>query len=400
MSLKNIASKKIFLVLLILLSSIVIFYNFPRIPKYLFFDEVEFARLALSLQNHGYIPYSEMATGHTTLYFYILLFSMKIFGISTFALRLPSAIFGILSVIIFYKISRFLFENKKYHIPFIVTILFFSLRWYINFARFSFEATFLLFLELSSIFFFFQFLRKKKYLSIILSAIFAGLAFDSYYPGRIFFALPLFFLLLNYRKYLIPYIVTFIIIISPLVFYFFTHADQRLEQQLYFSNKKLSINQKLGIFSENVIKTALMFDVKGDMNGRHNYTGKPALNPIIGLFFIAGLFLAIKNFNNFYNKFFLIYFLISLFPTLLTYPSENPNMLRTFTVIPSIAYFAGNTINYLINLKMNRKKLLIGFITVLLMMSIIYELRTYFVYQPAVFEDDAFKVKKELRFAL
>lgn len=400
MSLKNIVSKNTLPFLLILLSTVIIFYNFPKIPKYLFFDEVEFTKLALSLQNHTYIPYSELATGHATLYFYILSFSMKIFGISTFALRLPSAIFGIFSVIVFYLISKSSFENKKYLIPLIVTLLFFTLRWYINFARFSFEATFLLFLELTSIYFFFIFLKKKSFSSIVLSGIFAGLAFNSYYPGRIFFVLPLFFLLLNYRKHVIPFIVTFIIIISPLIFYFFTHTDQRLEQQLYFSNKKLSINQKMGIFSENVIKTAFMFDVKGDMNGRHNYTGKPALNPIMGLFFIAGLFLTIKNFNNFYNKFFLIYFFISLFPTLLTYPSENPNMLRTFTVIPSIAYFTGNTINYLLKLKINRRKLLIGFITVLLAISIIYELRTYFVYQPAVFEDDAFKVKKELRFAL
>ena len=143
--------RKIFpIIILALISVFLIFYRFADIPKYLSFDEVEFTKLALSLDNKPYIPYSQLATGHSTLYFYILLASLKTFGINTFALRFPAAIFGILSVIVFYLIMKKVFDKQKlfttyYLLPtsFILTCILLSSRWFLNFARFSFEATFL-----------------------------------------------------------------------------------------------------------------------------------------------------------------------------------------------------------------------------------------------------------------
>ncbi|PIX72551.1 hypothetical protein COZ39_02770, partial [Candidatus Roizmanbacteria bacterium CG_4_10_14_3_um_filter_33_21] len=100
------------LMLLVILSSFLIFYQFTFIPKYLTFDEIEFTKLALSLSGKPYTPYSALATGHSTLYFYTLLFSLKTFGINVFALRLPAAIFGIFSVILFYFVSRLSFRSR------------------------------------------------------------------------------------------------------------------------------------------------------------------------------------------------------------------------------------------------------------------------------------------------
>ena len=151
--------KKIFpIIILTIISLFLVFYRFAYIPKYLAFDEVEFAKLALSLENKPYIAYSSLATGHSTLYFYILLASLKIFGINVFALRFPAAIFGILSVTIFYLIMKKVFkqwnnEAIKQWFPFFLTLILLSSRWFLNFSRFSFEATFLLFLELVSIYF-------------------------------------------------------------------------------------------------------------------------------------------------------------------------------------------------------------------------------------------------------
>src|SRR3990167_7085285 len=108
--------KKITIELFILLfiSVFVIFFQFNQIPKKLSWDEVEFTRLALSLDGKSYTPYSELATGHSTLYFYIILASFKIFGLNNFALRFPSALFGVINVLIFYFISRIIFTNITY----------------------------------------------------------------------------------------------------------------------------------------------------------------------------------------------------------------------------------------------------------------------------------------------
>ena len=151
----------------------------------------------------------------------------------------------------------------------------------------------------------------------------------------------------------------------------------------------MTVNGKVNGLWSNISSTTLMLFTKGDMNGRHNYPGKPALNPILGILFIVGLVITMKQWNNNNNKLFLLYFLLSIFPALMTYPWENPNMLRTFTVIPSIVYFVGLTISEII--KKTKQKYL-WLIIIIIALSSFYELRTYFKYQSKVFAD-SFEIK-------
>lgn len=413
--------KKLFIesLFIILISSIIIFYQFNHIPKNLSFDELEFAKLALSLDKKSYVPYSNLATGHSTLYFYLLLFSFKTFGINNFALRFPAAFFGVVNVVLFYLITRKAFFYPNYQLPItnyfpiFLSLIFLTFRWYFNFARFAFEATFLLFFELISIFFLFSYLNSKKTISLILSFMFAGFAFHSYQPGRIFFLLPFIFILIfilkqgdrKIIKQLIIGLFIFFLIVFPLMSYFLSHPDIRFNQQFFLSNPKLSLVEKSKFLGENILKIFLMFFWQGDVNGRHNYPLKPALNPILFFFFILGLTLSFRNLKNFYNQFFLLYFILSLIPALFTYPWENPNMLRTFTVIPSIVFFIGRSLKFILcraftrplrsDTISNRKIFLIFFILFLLILSSIYEIRTYFKYQAKVF-GNAFEVKEDL----
>jgi 4-amino-4-deoxy-L-arabinose transferase-like glycosyltransferase len=421
------------IIILTCISSIIICYKFNLIPKNLCYDEVEFAKLALSLDNIRYIPYSTLATGHSTLYFYIILFSFKIFGITNFALRFPSALFGLANVIMLYLIMRKIYyKNNNLQIvlsnkvkksnleslianslPLVITIIFLTARWYFNFARFSFEVTFLLFLELTSIYFLIRYIKSKKLIDILFTGLFTGLAFNSYSPGRIFFILPLLILvslwnssLLRLRwisdlpiKQLTLGFLIFFLTLLPLCSYLLTKPDIRFEQQFFINNSNESLQRKIEFLWSNIKNTALMFNIKGDINGRHNYPGKPALNPVLGLFFIGGLIISLKNYKNFYNQFFLLYFIISLLPTLFTYPWENPNMLRTFTVIPSVIYLVGLSIKFFLRdlkLKGTYKQYLILIMLLMLFLSSAYEIRTYFKYQVRVF-DTAFEVRKDLK---
>lgn len=405
------------LIFLTILSTIFIFYRFVDLPKNLAFDEVEFTKLALSLDGKPYSPYSQLATGHSTLYFYILLASLKTFGINTFALRLPSAVFGILSVIMFYFIIRLSFRNSP--ITYLLSLVFLSSRWLINFSRFSFEPTFLLFLELTSIYCFLKaktpfrvkFLNNLFYektvsgIFLILSGLFAGLAFNSYTPGRIFFLLPLIFIILYKMKSLndkikniLLFLTPFLIVITPLIISLSSIKDTRIDQLFFWRNHEMTIRQKVTGTVQNTISLTSMFFYKGDMNGRHNYPGKPALNPILLGLFVFGLFRSIKNYKNKLNIFFIFYFIISMAPSIPIYPWENPSMLRTFTVIPSVVYFIGQGI---ITLRESRffikRKMTI--IIILILFSSLYELRTYFKYQAKVFES-SFEITHSLEKAI
>lgn len=385
--------KKLELFIIFSIAIVIIFFRFNQIPKNLASDEVEFAKLSLSLSKNSYLPYSQMATGHATLYFYILLLSFTIFGISNFALRFPSAFFGIINGLIFYSIINKTTTKKR--LSFLLSLIFLTLHWYFNFARFSFEATFLLFLELTTIYFLFEYLKTQKNQFVVLTGLFSGFAFNSYTPGRIFFLLPLFFLLTkSLKKSFFIFLFVFIVTILPLSLYFLNNNDNRFEKQLFLKNNDLSLFKKGEFLLTNIKNSALMFVLKGDTNGKHNYPGKPALNPILGILFIIGLVLTIKKYNSFNNQFFILYFVISIIPSILTYPWENPNMLRTFTIIPSVVYFIGNTINFLFNIKAYRRYFIV-ITLILITMSSFYEIRTYFKYQAKVFKN-AFEVKEKL----
>lgn len=385
----------IYPLILLIISLTLIFLNFNLIPKNISFDEIEFSKLALSLNNSQYVPYSTLATGHSTLYFYILLLSFKIFGVTNLALRLPSAIFGLTSIFIFFAILKIIFkEEKKSFYAIIGTIILITSRWFVNFSRFSFEATFLLFLELLSLLFILLFLKNKKRVFLFISSIFAGLSFLSYTPGRFFLLIPIFILFIKKFKfkYYLFYFLTYAIISAPLTIYLFLNNDIRIKNISVFSSKS-TIYTKIQMISENIQKTALMFNYKGDMNGRHNYPEKPALNPILGVLFILGIILAVRNIHDYRNKLFLFYFLISISPTLITLPIDNPNMLRTFTALPSVIYFIMYSIKNIVEYKFNfSKKSIYVFICLLISLSSIYELNTYFKYQSRVFKN-SFEVK-------
>jgi len=388
----------LFPLLVLMVTAGVILYQFPHLPKNLAIDEVEFAKLALSLEGKPYTVYSTMATGHSTLYFYVILFFIKMFGITPLALRLPSAISGILCGILFYATIHIITKNRM--IAFFATIVLVTSRWFFGLARFAFEPTFLLLLELSSVYFLSRYFQKKRHIDLIATGFFAGLAYNSYTSGRIYFLVPLFFLIMFLKKkgarILFYFLIPFIILITPLQTYLFTHEDIRIYQLSFFSNEKLSVQKKAEFLGQNIVNTAGMFFSKGDSNGKHNYPFKPALNPILGMFFIIGLYIGIKNWRNRYNQFFLLSLLISLLPTLLVYPWENPSMLRTYTALPSVAYFSVLPFGFVQQIKkITKKKIMITGIIFLMALSSLYELRTYFVYQSQVFKQ-SFEIKRSL----
>lgn len=389
--------------IILLISFVVVAYKFNQIPHNLAVDEVRLAELALSLNHTPYTAFSPIADGHPTFYFYILLLSFKIFGINSFALRIPAALFSILNPFSVYLILKYFFKKKKIlnlSLPFILTLVYITLHWRINFARFSFEASFLFFWVLLSTINLINFLKTKKYVWLFFCGVSTGLVYNCYHPGRFFFFFPLLILFIKRvdLKKIGFFIFPFLLIILPMTFYLIQNPsdDIRVNLLSYYNNSSLSVQKKISIFGKNVIKIIEMYIVRGDSNGRHNYPNKPALNPILSTLFFIGIIIALKKFSNFSNVFFLLFFIISVFPSFLVYPWENPSMLRTYTSILSVIYFIGLSIEYIMTktLLKNNKFFEIALI-LLLFISAIYELRTYFVYQVRVF-DTAFIMKNSL----
>ncbi|KXK12258.1 MAG: hypothetical protein UZ22_OP11002000057 [Microgenomates bacterium OLB23] len=279
----------------------------------------------------------------------------------------------------------------KLDVAFIVTVIFVSMRWYFSFARFSFEATFLLMLELIALYAMLVFRKTQAIVPLIIAAIGAGLAYNSYTPGRIFVLLMLSIILLSSKRKLLHFTVFGVVyaaLIAPLSLYFVQHNDIRIQQQLYLQNTELTLTEKAQFFAENVWKNIRMLFGQGDVNGRHNYPYKSALNPVLNLFLALGIMSMLKSRKIFYHALFSMYLLLGLLPTLLTYPHENPNMLRTYTMLPALAYFMGLGILWIYGqVKKDEKKsrLVTWFVLFMLLISVVYEVRSYFVFQKLVY---------------
>ncbi len=394
----------VFPLIILAVSIAVTFIGFPTTPRQLAFDEVEFTRLALSLKGEPYTAYSPLATGHSTLYFYIILASIELFGLNNAALRLPAAIFGVITPVVFYFILKRVSFIRTYKVekvattPFLVAFLFATTRWYFNFSRFAFEATLLMFLELVSLYCMFHYRDSKKWWMPGIAGVFSGLAFNSYTPGRVFFLIPLVFLVIIHWSHIlkrqwkqvgfavVTFLVPVIVLMLPLQVYFMQHQDIRIQQQFFLANSDLSIPDRAIGFAHNVSSNVLMLFTKGDVNARHNYPFKPALNPLMGLLFIIGLILAGVKHRHGISLLFLIYGGIAIGPTLVTYPWENPNMLRTVHALPAIMYFIAIAIHDIGRYVYARYRgqARMGIVVVAcacIIGSVIYDIRTYVVFQ-------------------
>ena len=120
------------------------------------------------------------------MYFYLVLPFVKFLGLNIWAVRLPSAILGIVSVYLIYLLIKELFPKEK-HLPLISSLLLALSPWHIPFSRGGWEVNAALFFILLSLIFFMKSYKKITYL--FLFGLFSVAALYTYHSARI--VLPL-----------------------------------------------------------------------------------------------------------------------------------------------------------------------------------------------------------------
>ena len=113
--LRAMKNKYLVILLLILALAIVLrFYNLTNVPPGVNRDEASIGYTAYSLLQTGkdeygrFLPISFQSFGDwkLPLYIYATAVSVKVFGLTEFAVRFPSAIFGILTVFLTYILVK------------------------------------------------------------------------------------------------------------------------------------------------------------------------------------------------------------------------------------------------------------------------------------------------------
>src|SRR3989338_9116690 len=192
-------SKSSFLILIIVLIGFFVrFYKITSSPEGLYIDETSIGYNAYSIistgrDEHGsFMPLFFEAFGEYKLpvYIYSVVLAQLILGPSDLSVRLPSVIFGVLTIPLLFFFVRDLLTDKRYvkykdEVAIIGTFLLAVSTWHFQFTRPGFEASSGLFFFVLALFLFFKAANQKSKNLIVFSIVSFVLTFYSYNAARI-----------------------------------------------------------------------------------------------------------------------------------------------------------------------------------------------------------------------
>ena len=248
--------KKALFIAILLLCVILRFYKITQVPISLNWDEASNAYNAYSILKTGkdeygdFLPLANRSFDDykPPAYMYLTVPAVWIFGLSEFAARLPSAVFGVLTCVsIFFLAKKLTGSNAVSYTSFFLLAI---NPWHVQFSRAGFEANVGLFFMVAGFTFLLYAIKKylprvNNYFYFLISAVFIALSFYSYHAYRIIVPLMVFSFYIIFRerihqipkKFVITYIIVILGLISPLFFtLFFSFFGLNT---LYFAKKQI-----------------------------------------------------------------------------------------------------------------------------------------------------------------
>ena len=372
--------KTFFAALVILIIAVFFrFYNLGSLPPGLYPDEAMNGSNALeAIKNNDFKVFYPENNGREGLFINIQAMAVRIFGNEAWALRSVSAAFGALTVLGIFFLARELMKKKEEEevlimglgkaerIAFFAALFAAVALWPVLFSRIGFRANMAPFSLAWSLYFLVRSLPliKEKLLKamplLIGGGLLFGLGMHSYIAYRatpiviavIFFAKLVPAIKERYSLKLISAFVAFtaasVLVFAPLAFYFIENPADFMGRTTQVS--VFSSGSPLATLALNTAKTLGMFNIVGDFNWRHNYSGDPILSPVVGMMFIAGIALSIAMIMKSFRKgreddplpavILLTTFTVALLPVI-TSSEGIPHALRAILAVPPVFIFAG-----------------------------------------------------------
>ena len=311
----------IFLTLIVLLGAFLYFYKINTVPSGIYVDEATIAYNANSIlqtgkDEYGYpMPFLIRLLGsHSpSLYVYLVVPMVKVFGMTPFAVRALSAVATLVSIIFFYLLALEMKIFKRKYSYLVATFFFAICPWIIFNSRVGYGTTVGFSMLTAGSYFLYKSIKNPRYLS---HAVFLY-SLSTYTSHNQKFLVPVFLVafLLVYRKiffarknrkYFIRFFIigfvsqipNFILLLAPA---FWVKTGQFSFK--YIWNYLLYLSPKT-IFWKNP-----------DIDLQHTMPEISLLFDWMVVPYLAGLFLLFKNIKRSNFKFLAIYFFVSLVPS-------------------------------------------------------------------------------------
>lgn len=377
--------KKISILLILILALFLRSYHLDNLPPALFSDEVDAGYQALVFNqnktdyfgNKFPVHFHSFADWRTSLYIYSVSFFQNLTHNSDLSIRLPSVVFSVLSVYLFYLLTNSLLAS------FLLAIS----PWSIHYGRTGFEVSGMLMVILAGLYFWKIYLKNSKLLSLLLSVFFFALSPYFYSTSKLFLIIFAVLILIIWFskikkikiKHLILSAILGIILLTPLTIdtikgqagfrfsYISIFSDPQTSKNVdylrfrdvYNSSNLTPLSSKIfhnkyGIVLEKFVSnyfssfsTDFLF-ITGDQNYRHGFASHGLLYFLDFFLIIFGLINVIGNRRqDKLGVFFIWLLLLAPIPFSLTRDSIGPHATRLILMLPSLIYLSYQGILYL-----------------------------------------------------
>lgn len=323
-------------------------------PRGLYRDEAMNGNNVLQVLETGRLQvfYPEN-NGREGLFINVSLPFVYFLGNTSFAIRLPAAIAGILTVWGVYCLAAELFSIP---VGLVAAFLVATSYWHLTFSRMALRANaagcllaWAMFLLVAAM----RRLRESKpgIAVMVLAGVVYGLGFHTYIAYRatpLLVAIALVYYLRQARqgswagafwRGAIAFIAATVALVLPLLIYFAQNPGMFFGRTAQVSVTR-DPNPALTVVS-NISKTTLMFFVSGDTNWRHNYNGQPELYWPVAILFAAGIVCALGETRrgSFAHGMMLSWLVIAAVPVVLSNDGM-PHALRSVLMIPPASVLA------------------------------------------------------------
>jgi 4-amino-4-deoxy-L-arabinose transferase-like glycosyltransferase len=423
---KKLFSKKYLLLIAILI--IAVFLRFNRLstnPPSLTWDEAAWGYNAYSLGVDGrdefgrFLPLDYLESFgdfKPPVYAYLDIIPVKLFGVNEFAVRFPSALMGVLTILItYFLVQRLFFDSKHKKSYALFSALFLAISpWHVLLSRAAFEANVATFFIVFGIWGFLAGVQGKKW-HLLLSVISFSLSIYTFNTARIVVPLLILLLAIVYRKTLFKIkrevlfsVLVGLLMLAPTVgFLLSPQASLRFKEVNIFSDINIikRSNQQVkndgGTIWSKIINNRRVFYsieyakhyfdnlspnflfIKGDGNPKFSIqdVGQMYLWDIA--FVVSGMILLIRKKE---GNWWIIpaWLLIGIIPAATA--RETPHALRIETTLPTfqiaVAYGFVNFLSWLKKFKLWKQRAAVGFVLIVLFLNAIYFLHNYFNHYP------------------
>jgi 4-amino-4-deoxy-L-arabinose transferase-like glycosyltransferase len=406
-------------VLILFVAAFLRFYKLGQIPVSLYWDEAAILLDAKVISQTGQdmhggswlqVLFPSYGDFKLPVYIWLATLGVKLLGFTELAVRLPSALVGLATIILSGLISReifFKFSNKKKDYLQLVTMLVVSISpWSVMFSRTAFEGHLGQSILALSVWIILK--SKDRQKLILLSPILGALATYTYFSVRfvwpvVFISMALLVLKKKAWKWILPALIIFGLLILPMIksplyeesnkFRYSTTSvlnafDYPVESNQYrelagssvvdrvlFHRHWLMARELIRNYADNLSLNYLF--LTGDPNLRHG-TGKHGLFLLIFLpILLIGFYRLFKE-QRFELLALIIWWLIALLPA--SVPETTPHSLRSLNALVPISVILGYGLVSLVEKKSKVFKLVIG---LLIFFSIFEFSNHYFTYYAA-----------------